>query len=66
VNDEPRVIRALPLIRRRADGGWERLKIGGSFTSPPTYEPYTFDLAAWMERQRRAAKARAKELSNGE
>ena len=53
-NPDPR---ALPLIRRTATG-WERLKIGGSFTTPPAYEPYTFDYATWLEKQQQAAKMR--------
>ncbi len=54
----PRPTRALPLIRRRPDGGWERLAFGSLAAGVPTYVRYEFDEAAWAEKQRRAAKAR--------
>jgi hypothetical protein len=47
-----------PLLRRRADGGWERLAFGSLLRGSPVYEPAEFDEAAWLEKQRKAAKMR--------
>jgi hypothetical protein len=54
-----------PLIRRRPDGGWERLAFGSLISGRPRYEPVEFDYSAWAERQRKAQEARAKEQTDG-
>jgi hypothetical protein len=49
-----------PLLRHRADGGWERLIAGSLLRGAPRYEPCAWDEAAYQEKQRRAMKAREK------
>lgn len=47
-----------PLLRRRDDGGWERLCFGSLLRGRPVYEPVEWDDAAYQEKQRRAETAR--------